>query len=290
MGCNGCAPALLYHIDFSVSTFVISCKLGVLKRSADPHSQISLLLQDSGTTATVIIICGKDIVTANVGDSLAFLDCGSGVHQLSGNHRIDDNASERQRLEAAGGEVSQSQVDGHACGPLRVWPGGLAMSRYTSVFRFTITSLKPFQIECLHMTWLRLLVSCRTIGDRHAGSRVTAKPFVSQICVGPAGARITLASDGLWDAFNNNGKTVCHRIRELQYTKAAARLRSAAKAKRDRDDITVICCDMLPDASIRIPPALFVRKEHELQQVRTALDGCEFTKVQKFGQVLLCPS
>eukprot|EP00892_Ulva_mutabilis_P006457 jgi/Ulvmu1/4183/UM019_0162.1 len=127
---------------------------------------------DSGTTATVCLICGMDVVTANVGDSLAFLDRGNAVHQLSGNHRIDDNAFERKRLKDAGGEISQSEVDGHACGPLRIWPGGLAMSR--------------------------------TIGDRHAGSRVTAEPSVSQIRVGAAGARITIASDGLWDAFNNN--------------------------------------------------------------------------------------
>lgn len=86
-------------------------------------------MQDSGTTATVSFICGTDIVTANVGDSLAFIDCGSRVHQLSGNHRIDDSEAERKRLEAAGGEVAQSEVDGHACGPLRIWPGGLAMSR-----------------------------------------------------------------------------------------------------------------------------------------------------------------
>lgn len=92
-------------------------------------SAIWLPVQDSGTTATVSIVCGMDIVTASSGDSLAFLDCGSGVHQLSGNHRIDDNAAERKRLEDAGGEISQSEVDGVACGPLRIWPGGLAMSR-----------------------------------------------------------------------------------------------------------------------------------------------------------------
>lgn len=87
-------------------------------------------MQDSGTTATVSFICGADVVTANVGDSLAFVDCGSEVHQLSGNHRIDENAAERKRLEAAGGDIASSEVDGHPCGPLRIWPGGLAMSRY----------------------------------------------------------------------------------------------------------------------------------------------------------------
>lgn len=190
---------------------------------------------DSGTTATVSFICGADVVTANVGDSLAFVDCGSEVHQLSGNHRIDENAAERKRLEAAGGDIASSEVDGHPCGPLRIWPGGLAMSR--------------------------------TIGDRHAGARVTAEPSVCQVSIGRAGARLVLASDGLWDAFNNNGKSVCHRTRDLQCTKAAARLRSAAKEKRDRDDITVICVDLLPDTSVRIPPALSARQGLQLCQV-----------------------
>lgn len=109
--------------------------------------------------------------------------------------------------------------------------------------------------------------SCRTIGDRHAGARVTAEPSVSQVSVDPAGARVILASDGLWDAFNNNGKSVCQRVRDLQHTKAAARLRSAAKEKRDRDDVTVICCDILPDVSIRIPPALSGKQGHQSCEV-----------------------
>lgn len=96
----------------------------------------------------------------------------------------------------------------------------------------------------------------RTIGDRHAGARVTAEPSVSLVTIGSTGARLILASDGLWDAFNNNGKVVCHRVRDLVHTKAAARLRSAAKEKRNRDDVTVICCDLLPDVTMRIPPSI----------------------------------
>ncbi len=91
--------------------------------------------------------------------------------QVSGNHRLDDNKAERERILAAGAEVAQSevrrsfalcckktdvpesepvacrqvpvycpegdrvgevawaQVEGKGVGPLRVWPGGLAMGR-----------------------------------------------------------------------------------------------------------------------------------------------------------------
>ncbi len=57
---------------------------------------------------------------------------------MSGNHRLDDNAAERERLEAAGREVCSSAVEGRPVGPLRVWPGGLAMSR----------TLGDFEVRC----------------------------------------------------------------------------------------------------------------------------------------------
>ncbi len=51
------------------------------------------------------------------------------VAKVSGNHRLDDNKAERARCLEAGCEVSSSNVEGRPVGPLRVWPGGLAMSR-----------------------------------------------------------------------------------------------------------------------------------------------------------------
>lgn len=48
---------------------------------------------------------------------------------MSGNHRLDDNKVEQTRLTELGRELSSSAVEGRPVGPLRVWPGGLAMSR-----------------------------------------------------------------------------------------------------------------------------------------------------------------
>ena len=60
---------------------------------------------------------------------------------------------------AGGAEVAQSEVDGKPVGPLRVWPGGLAMSR--------------------------------TLGDLPAGDVCTSEPDVRQVrdseCVGLPG-------------------------------------------------------------------------------------------------------
>lgn len=49
--------------------------------------------------------------------------------QISGNHRVNENPEEQARVKAAGGAIAQSDVDGKVAGPLRVWPGGLAMTR-----------------------------------------------------------------------------------------------------------------------------------------------------------------
>lgn len=51
------------------------------------------------------------------------------VIQVSGNHRLEDNKVEQERIRAQGCEVSPSLLEGKPCGPLRVWPGGLAMGR-----------------------------------------------------------------------------------------------------------------------------------------------------------------
>lgn len=57
-----------------------------------------------GTTATLAVACGWELLVASVGDSWAYLDTGREILLVSGNHRIDDNAEERARIIAAGGE------------------------------------------------------------------------------------------------------------------------------------------------------------------------------------------
>jgi hypothetical protein len=49
--------------------------------------------------------------------------------QVSGNHRLDGNKVEIERCRVAGCDVSATLLEGKSVGPLRVWPGGLAMSR-----------------------------------------------------------------------------------------------------------------------------------------------------------------
>ena len=60
--------------------------------------------KESGSTATLALVVGWELLVANVGDSSAYLDTGSEIIQVTGNHRVDDNADERARVKAAGGE------------------------------------------------------------------------------------------------------------------------------------------------------------------------------------------
>jgi len=188
----------------------------------------------SGATATIAVVRERCVVVAAVGDSLAILDLGPGFPaiRLSREHRLDTLESERKRIEDAGGEVRPTEYeDGPngervGVGPLRVWPGGLAVSR--------------------------------SIGDRD-GKRggVISEPEVC-VCVLPDrfhSARIVLASDGLWDAATPKQAAACGSKMNTQNA-AAALNKLAQKQKDNRDDITVMVIDLLRDESMSTPFAV----------------------------------
>jgi hypothetical protein len=170
------------------------------------------------------------LIIANVGDSLAFLDTGAEVLAISGNHRLEDSKSEVERIIASGGEVATSTVDGKPAGPIRVWPGGLAMSR--------------------------------SIGDVDAGDRVCAEPEVCQVTIPYEGARVIMGSDGLWDALHP--KTAAHHVRSLPAEAAAHRLLQLAINKDHlKDDVTVVVVDFSPREEDKIPPVLSLSKKQK---------------------------
>ena len=102
-------------------------------------------------------------------------------------------------------------------GPLRVWPGGLALSR--------------------------------AIGDRDVGDCIVAHPFVKQLRIPETAAvRIIIASDGVWDACDN--VAVAKPVRRIDVEAASREIVAQALRVRGlRDDTTVICLDLCPDAT-----------------------------------------
>ena len=179
---------------------------------AEVDTRVRASCASSGCTATVVV-CGPGrlITVAACGDSLAVLDTLTQVQKLSPEHRAQTHAGERARVIAAGAHVGSASDEG----TLRVWPGGLAVSR--------------------------------AIGDTAAKPAVCAHPEVSQ-CYVPlgTGARLVVASDGLWDVVPS-AKAACSAVRKLSATAAAnALVRQAGSVpKGEQDDVTVCVVDFL---------------------------------------------
>ncbi|ERN16806.1 probable protein phosphatase 2C 33 isoform X2 [Amborella trichopoda] len=186
---------------------------------------------NSGTTATLVIIDGWTVTVASVGDSRCILDLHDGaVSLLTVDHRLEENAEERERVTASGGKVGRLNVGGGPeVGPLRCWPGGLCLSR--------------------------------SIGDTDIGEFIVPIPFVKQVKLSNAGGRLIIASDGIWDALSS--EAAAKSCRGLPAELAARQLvKEALKSRGLKDDTTCIVVDIIPDHSH--PPMVPQRKARNL--------------------------
>jgi hypothetical protein len=89
----------------------------------------------------------------------------------------------------------------------------------------------------------------RAIGDRDVGDCIVAHPFVKQLRIPETAAvRIIIASDGVWDACDNVAVAKPVRCSDVE---AASReiVAQALRVRGLRDDTTVICLDLCPDAT-----------------------------------------
>jgi len=179
----------------------------------------------SGCTCTVVALVGWTLSVANIGDSRAVLDTGGReVLPLTYDFRLEDSPSERARIVASGAILRRLALNGsgpcassdEGVGPMRVWPGGLALSR--------------------------------AIGDADVGKCIVAAPFVKQVRLPQGfGSRIIMASDGVWDAISNG--TAAKLVRGVGAVDAASGVVAAALRVRGlRDDTTVVILDITADA------------------------------------------
>ena len=177
-----------------------------------------------GTTATVILIDGWVVHVANVGDSLASLDTGKGhVHQLAYNFRVEVSTIEQKRLAVSGAQTGRLlNRDGDPVGPMRVWPGGLCLSR--------------------------------AIGDIDVGECILAKPHLgayrlTELDGGTAlenGCRIILASDGMWET--QGYVSSANRARGINAQQAASKIASHNKVTfGNHDDLSIFVVDIFPE-------------------------------------------
>jgi serine/threonine protein phosphatase PrpC len=198
--------------DEATPNLAASLPCALVAAFAEVDARVRATCASSGCTATVVV-CGPGrlVTVAACGDSLAVLDTLTTVQKLSPEHRAQTHAGERARVIAAGAHVGSATDEG----TLRVWPGGLAVTR--------------------------------AIGDAAAKPAVCAHPEVSQ-CYVPlgTGARLVVASDGLWDVVPS-AKAACSAVRKLGATAAAnALVRQAGSVpKGEQDDVTVCVIDFL---------------------------------------------
>ncbi|GAX80484.1 hypothetical protein CEUSTIGMA_g7922.t1 [Chlamydomonas eustigma] len=187
---------------------------------------------NSGATLTVaMVIEGTLLTVANVGDSDAVLDTGTSMLEVTFSHRIQGCSVEQQRLEKAGCRMAQLgfHLQGPAkpgepgVGPLRIWPGGLCVSR--------------------------------SIGDADAGPEIIPIPHIRQVLIPQEGCRVIMASDGLWDVLTLSKAVKMTRSKDAA-TAAAALLSAVTCQSRFNDDTSIIVLDMLPPGVTSFPEAV----------------------------------
>jgi len=185
------------------------------------EEQFARVAQSSGCTVSVVMLVGRWCMVANVGDSSVVMDSGHRIEQLNVDHRLEDNVREQERVITSGGLLTRLDeggwgpcLDDEGYGPLRVWPGGLALSR--------------------------------AFGDFDVGEFIFASPYIQQTMLPETGARICLASDGVWDGYTNNDD-VMRAIRKYGVEKAATKCVMGAIRRRGlMDDTSAIVIDVLP--------------------------------------------
>uniref|UniRef100_A0A383WJ55 PPM-type phosphatase domain-containing protein n=2 Tax=Tetradesmus obliquus TaxID=3088 RepID=A0A383WJ55_TETOB len=189
--------------------------------------------ENAGTTLTMAVMSGWLLTVANTGDSNAVIDCGDAVQEITHSHRIQVNKNEQNRLRQAGAQLAPLgfHLQGPAkpqemgVGPLRMWPGGLCVSR--------------------------------SIGDLDAGPLIIPLPHVRQVLLTRHRAlRLIMASDGLWDlmSFSKAAKSVRHK---LPHQAVSTLAQMVARDKRMADDVSIIILDMLPPPAPGIMPQQF---------------------------------
>ncbi|PRW58478.1 Rhomboid protease [Chlorella sorokiniana] len=175
--------------------------------------------RSGGCTATLVLQAGRIVTVASLGSSRCVLNTGSGgLATLSAQHVISANQQELHRLLKAGCHVAPQEPGstGPTASPrsgggvLRLWPGGLTLSR--------------------------------SIGDFGVGEAVLALPHVKQVLLPPSGGRLVVASDGVW---SQAGDRLLHALRRAPIRSAAMEVVRVSSGSGGGVDASVVVADVL---------------------------------------------
>jgi len=197
----------------------------------------------AGTTVTLCLVIGGLITVANLGDSVALLDTGCSILELTDPHRIETHVGERARLEALGCTIAKLgfHLQGPAkpgepgVGPTRIWPGGLCVSR--------------------------------SVGDLDGGPHIVPLPHIKQVLAPHQGCRMIVASDGLWDVTSYSRAIKISRAK-VGKEAACALVETVLRDQRFNDDTSVIVVDILPPDQPSFPNLALQLGLHPVMQER----------------------
>ncbi len=181
----------------------------------------------AGSTLTVVCVnvTRGEVSTWNVGDSMALLVENDGYVELGVTHRLEESTDEQERVVAKGATLGRAVgPDGQPGGPIRAFPGGLAVTR--------------------------------GIGDADCEAFVVPEPaFVTRQAHAMGGALLA-CSDGVWDHLSaEEAAAVLFSGKYSDGKTAAAQVVKTAIAKTGITDDTTACVILFgpptgsPDAS-----------------------------------------
>ncbi|XP_031267516.1 protein phosphatase 2C 57-like [Pistacia vera] len=191
---------------------------------------------ESGATATVMLI-GKDMLfISHVGDSCLVLsrsgkaDILTNPHRPYGSNKV--SLQEIRRIREAGGWI----VNGRIC-------GDIAVSRAFGDIRFKTKKNEMLKKGVDEGRWSEKFVSRVKLNK----DLVIALPDIFQIDLGLDAEFILLASDGLWDYMNNSEAVTFVRNQLQQHGDVQVACEALAQAALDRhsqDNVSIVIADL----------------------------------------------
>ncbi|XP_041769293.1 protein phosphatase 1G [Anopheles merus] len=202
--------------------------------------------KDSGCTAVVALLHGKDLYVANAGDSRCVVCRNGKALEMSYDHKPEDTV-EYQRIEKAGGRVT---LDGRV-------NGGLNLSRAIGDHGYKMNKSLPAEEQM-----------------------ISALPDIEKITVGPEDEFMVLACDGIWNFMTSEQvvQFVQERINKpgMKLSKICEELFDHCLAPHTRGDGTG--CDNMTAIIVQFKPNFTgagSRKRTASNSVASAVDGTD---------------
>ncbi|KAI7725767.1 hypothetical protein M8C21_002855 [Ambrosia artemisiifolia] len=198
--------------------------------------ELEMSEDESGTTATAMLLGNDMLYISHVGDSCAVLSQSGKAEELTNSHRPYGrnkvSLQEIKRIRQAGGWIS----DGRICGDISV-------SRAFGDIRFKTKKNEMLKKGVAQGRWSQKFASRL----RFFEDLVIATPDIYQVALGPDAEFVLLATDGLWDYINSSVAVnfIRNQLREHGDVQVASEaLAQLALDQYSQDNVTIVIADL----------------------------------------------